>query len=82
MPVVWLQKQMETCRDTKQLVDSSSDGSFELVDPNFDDSYYNELRGVAKADYIPMEKGEVLLRKGLSFCQLLPTKHCSLKSCM
>lgn len=62
---------METYRDRVQLLESSSDESFELIDPNFDDSYYNELRGVAVADYIPMEEGEILLRKGLSVSQLL-----------
>jgi len=44
----------------------SSDDSYEVIDPNFDDSYYSQLRGVATADYIPLEEGEVFLRKGLS----------------
>ena len=42
----------------------SSDDSYEVIDPNFDDSYYTQLRGVATADYIPLEEGEVFLRKG------------------
>ena len=47
-----------------RLVPSSSDDSFELIDPEFDESYYQELRGVAVADFIPLESGEILLRKG------------------
>lgn len=45
---------------------SSSSGSSEQVDPDFDDSYYPEaeLKGVATADYIPIEKEEILIHKG------------------
>lgn len=46
------------------LLRSSSEESFEHIDPDFDSTYYPELRGVAVADYIPKEKDEVLLRKG------------------
>lgn len=47
-----------------QLVHSSSEDSFEHIDPDFDNSYYQELRGVAVADFLPLETNEILLRKG------------------
>ena len=53
---------MDSARDI--LVRSSSDESFEHIDPDFDNTYYPDLHGVATADYIPMEKDEVLLKKG------------------
>lgn len=46
------------------LLRSSSEESFEHIDPDFDSTYYPELRGVAVADYIPQERDEVLIRKG------------------
>lgn len=46
------------------LFQSSSDDSFEHIDPEFDNSFYPDLRGLAVADYIPKEKDEVLLKKG------------------
>ncbi len=47
------------------LLHSSSDDSFEYIDPDFDNTYYQELQGIAIADYIPLEKDEIMLRKGL-----------------
>lgn len=52
------------------LLGTSSEESFEQVDPDFDNSYYPELRGIAVADYIPLEKDEIMIRKGIR--QLLP----------
>lgn len=46
------------------LSDSCSEESFEHIDPDFDNTYYPELRGLAVADYIPLEKDEIMLRKG------------------
>lgn len=52
------------------LLRSSSEESFEHIDPDFDNSYYpSELFGIAIADYFPLEKDEILIRKGI---QLLP----------
>lgn len=50
--------------DVAPLIASFSDDSYEIIDSQFDDSYYSELRGVATADYIPLEEGEILVRKG------------------
>lgn len=44
---------------------SSSDESFEHIDPEFDNTYYPELKGIATADYIPLEKDEIVVQKGL-----------------
>lgn len=57
-------------RARAQLVHSSSEESFEHIDPEFDDSYYHELRGVAVADYIPLETDEIILRRGTGSCNL------------
>lgn len=46
------------------LLRDSSEESFEHIDPDFDDSYYPELRGVAVAEYLPVGKDEVQISKG------------------
>ena len=46
------------------LLRSSSEESFEHIDPDFDGSYFPELHAVALANYIPLEKEEILLKKG------------------
>lgn len=51
----------------KGLICSSSDESFEHIDPEFDDSYYPELRGVAACDYSPKNDEEISVRKGQSY---------------
>lgn len=63
---------------------SSSEESFEHIDPDFDNSYYPELRGVAVADYVPgpLEKDEVLIRKGkLAWAMLCPVPPPGVKDC-
>ena len=50
---------------SKNLLSSSSDESFEHIDAEFDNSYYPDLKGVATADYIPLEKDEIVVQKGL-----------------
>lgn len=52
--------------ESTQLLDSFND-EFDIIDTNFDPAF-TELTGVASADYIPMEKGEVLMRKGEPVC--------------
>lgn len=50
--------------DRAPLVDSiTSDSSFDIIDPNFDPAF-QELIGVATADHIPLDKEDVLMRKG------------------
>ena len=47
------------------LLRSSSEESFEHIDPDFDNTFYPELHGVAVANYAPQKKDEVLRRKGM-----------------
>ncbi len=53
---------VETAEDKEQLLGASED-SVEEFDSYFDDSY-EDLRGRATADFIPLEKEEILLNKG------------------
>ncbi len=50
--------------DAPLLIRSSSEDSFVLIDPEFDDTYYPELRGIAVADYVPHEKDEISMKRG------------------
>lgn len=50
--------------------DKSSDDSYEHIDPVFDEAFNQELTGTANADYIPMERGEIFLRKGSFLAEL------------
>lgn len=50
------------------LLRSSSEESFEHIDADFDSTYYPELRGEAVADFTPLEKGQVMMRKGEGSC--------------
>ena len=43
--------------------DDFGEESFEGVDNSFDGAY-KDLQGRATADYLPLEKDEILLRKG------------------
>lgn len=64
--------------DTSALIvpsDKSSEDSFEHIDGVFDEAFDEELTGTVTADYIPLEEGEIFLRKGLiilnSFCKFI-----------
>lgn len=56
---------MATSLDQTKLLEKedSSEDSFEHVENTFEEEY-EELKGRATADYLPLGEGEVLLRKG------------------
>ena len=56
---------MSSQGESTQLLDSFNE--FDIIDSNFDPAF-TELTGVASADYIPMEEGEVFMMKGERVC--------------
>ena len=54
---------MATSLDKSKLLEEEEEESFEHVDNLFEEEY-EELKGRSNADYLPLEKGEILLRKG------------------
>ena len=62
---------MDTLVDRVQLIHSSSDDSFEHIEPDYEDSGYQELRGVAVVDYCPAGSNEIELRKGRALASYL-----------
>ena len=54
---------MATSSNQAKLLETS-DESFEHVDDIIFDEFSNQLIGIATGNYIPMEKDEILLKKG------------------
>ena len=46
--------------------DRSVEDSFVYIDGDFDEAFNQELTGTVTADFIPLEEGEIFLRKGLN----------------
>lgn len=49
---------------TSQSSGRSLEDSFEYIDGVFDEAFNQELSGKVTADYIPLDKGEIFLRRG------------------